>query len=169
MKNISFFPFLLQHFLRKFILNYTHELYTDTSFIIVSYFVNTFYCMHFLLFMRYFQCFSSPFSPVIIMSICTHSHGSAKHWWHSSPSIYGYMLTSTKISFVESLCSYDEIDVSVISQVTSCSYWLYFYVNITSVTLFVVSYDMFFMCTAYIEIVMWHFWADMICVCCVKA
>ena len=95
--NISFFPFLLLHFLRKCRLNYTHELYTDTSFIIVSYFANTFYCTHFCSFMRYFQCFSSPFSAVIIMSICTHSHGSAKNWWHSLQSINGYMLTSTKI------------------------------------------------------------------------
>ena len=48
------------------------------------------------------------------------------------------MLTSTKI-FLGSLCSYDEIDVSVISQVTLCSYRLYFYLNITSVILHVVS------------------------------
>ena len=54
------------------------------------------------------------------------------------------MLTSTKISFVETLCSYDEMHVSVISQVTSYSYRLYFYVNITSMTLYVVSCDMFF-------------------------
>ena len=63
--------------------------------------------------MRYFQCFSSSFPAFIIMSICTHSHDSAKHWLHSSLSIHGYMLASTKIEFLGSLCSSDEIDVSV--------------------------------------------------------
>ena len=130
MQNISFFPFLFVHFLRKFWVHYIDELYTDISFIIVSYF-----CLHVLLytfccFMRYFQCFNSPFFAVIIMSICTHSHGSAKQWWHSSWSIAWYMLTSTKVSFVEILCSYDKIHGSVVSQVTSYSYRLYFYVNI---------------------------------------
>ena len=90
------------------------------------------------MFHEIFQCFSSPFFAVIIMSICTHSHGSAKHWWHSSCSVVRYMLTSVKISFVETLCSYDEMHVSVISQVTSYSYQLYFYVNIMSMTLYVV-------------------------------
>ena len=33
-------------------------------------------------FMRYFQHFSSPFPAFIIISLCTHSHSSAKHWWH---------------------------------------------------------------------------------------
>ena len=90
-------------------------------------------------FMRYFQCFSSPFPAFIIMSICTHSHGSAKHWLHSSLSIHGYMLTSTKIEFLGSLCSSDEIELSVISKVTLCSYRLYFCVKIISVILHVVS------------------------------
>ena len=144
MQNISFFPFLFVHFLRKFRVNYIDELYTDISFIIVSYFVYTFYYTHVLLFHEIFSVFQLTFFAVIIMSICTHSHGSAKHWWHSSWSIVWYMLTSTKISFVETLCSYDEMHVSVISQVTSYSYWLYFYVNIMSMTLYVVSCDMFF-------------------------
>ena len=91
------FLFLFLHFLRKFRVNYIHELYTDISFIIVSYFVYTFYCTHFLLFHEVFSVFQLTFPAVIIMSICTHSHGSAKHWWHSSQSIDGYMLTPTKI------------------------------------------------------------------------
>ena len=106
MGNISFFPLLFLHFLRKFRVNYLDELYTDISFIIVSYFVYTFYYTHVLLFHEIFSVFQLTFFAVIIMSICTHSHGSAKHWWHSSWSIVWYMLTSTKISFVETLCSY---------------------------------------------------------------
>ena len=47
--------------------------------------------------MRYFQCFSSPFPVFIIISICAHSLGSVKHWSHSSQSIDGCTLTSTKI------------------------------------------------------------------------
>ena len=64
--------------------------------------------------MKYFQCFSPPFSAFIIMSICTHSHGNAKHWLYRSQSIHREMVTSTKIEFLGSLCSSDKIDVSVI-------------------------------------------------------
>ena len=92
-------------------------------------------------FMRYFQCFSSPFPVFIIISICAHSHGSVKHWWHSSQSTDGCMLTSTKISYLGSFCSSYEIDVSVILQVTWCSYRLYFYLKIMSVIFYVVSCD----------------------------
>ena len=60
--NISFFPFLLLNFLRKFQLNYTHELYTDTLFIIVSYFVNTFYCTNSIFFHEIFSVFQLTFS-----------------------------------------------------------------------------------------------------------
>ena len=80
MQNISFFPFLFVHFLRKFKVNYIDELYTDISFIIVSYFVYTFYYTHVLLFHEIFSVFQLTFFAVIIMSICTHSHSSAKHW-----------------------------------------------------------------------------------------
>ena len=94
---ISFFSFLLLHFLAKFRLKYTHELHTHTLLIIVAYFVNTFYCTNLCSFMRFFQCFISPFPAFIIISICTHSHVNAKHWWHTSISIHRYILTSTKI------------------------------------------------------------------------
>ena len=94
-------------------------------------------------FMRYFQCFSSPFPAFTIISICTNLHGSANHWWHSSQSINWCMLTSTKISYLGHFCSSDEIDVSVISQVTWCSYRLYFYLKIMSVIFYVVSCDVF--------------------------
>ena len=119
--------------------------YIQIYHLLLCHILSTHFIIHmFCCFMRYFQCFSSPFFAVIIMSICTHSHGSTKHWWHSSWSIVWYMLTSTKISFVETLCSYDEMHVSVISQVTSYSYRLYFYVNILSMTLYAVWCDMFF-------------------------
>ena len=137
--NISFFLSLLLNFLTKFWLNYTHELYIHTLLIIVAYFINTFYCRILCCFMRYFQYFSSPFPAFIIMSICTYSHGSAKHWLHSSLSIHWYILTSTKVEFLGSLCSSDETDLSVIQQVTLCSYRLYFCLKIMSVILHVVS------------------------------
>ena len=60
--NISFFPFLLLHFLRKCRLNYTHELYTHTLFIIVSYFVNTFYCTNCMFLHEIFSVFQLTFS-----------------------------------------------------------------------------------------------------------
>ena len=118
--------------------------YIQIHYLLLCHILSTHFIVQMLYsFMRYFQCFSSPFPAFIIISICTHSHGSAKHWWHSSQSIDGYMLTSTKISYLGSLCSYDEIDVSVISQVTWCSYRLYFYLKIMSVIFYVVSCDMF--------------------------
>ena len=61
MQNISFFPFLFVHFLRKFRVNYIDELYTDISFIIVSYFVYTFYYTHVLLFHEIFSVFQLTF------------------------------------------------------------------------------------------------------------
>ena len=93
-------------------------------------------------FIRYFQWFSSPFPVFIIISICAHSHGSVKHWWHSSQSIDGYMVTSTKIWYLGSFCSFYEIEVSVIWDVTWCLYRLYFYLQIMSVIFYVVSCDM---------------------------
>ena len=100
---LSYFIFSISTFafLTQFWLNYTHELYIHTLLIIVAYFVNTFDVEILCSFMRYFQCFSSPFPAFIIMSICTHSHGSAKNWLHSSLSIHRYMLKSTKIEFWE--------------------------------------------------------------------
>ena len=95
--NILFLPFLLLHFLTKFRLNYMHELHKHTLLIIVAYFVNTFYYTNFMFLHEIFKGFSSPFSAFIIMSICTHSHGSAKCWWHSAISIHMYVVTSTKI------------------------------------------------------------------------
>ena len=93
-------------------------------------------------FMRYFQCFSSSFPVFIIISICAHSHDSVKHWWQSSQSINGCMLTSTKIWYLESFCSSYEIDVSVIWHVICCSYRLYFYLKIITVIFYVVSCEM---------------------------
>ena len=90
-------------------------------------------------FIRYFQCFSSSVPAFIIISICTHSHGSAKYLLHNSLSIHRYMLISTKIEFLGSLCSSDEIDLSVISLVTFCSCRLYFCLKNMSVILHVVS------------------------------
>ena len=89
------------YFLRTFRVNYIDELYTDISFIIVSYFVYTYYYTHVLLFHEIFSVFQLTFFAVIITSICIHSHGSAKQWWHSSWSIVWYILTSTKILFVK--------------------------------------------------------------------
>ena len=119
-----------------------HNLYTDISFIIVSYFVDIFYCTNVIFFKRYFQCFNSPFPVFIITSICVHSHGRVKHWWHSSQSIDGCMLTSTKIWYLGSFCISYEIDVHVIWDVIWCSYRLYFYFSIRSVIFYVVSCDM---------------------------
>ena len=162
--NISCFPYLLLHFFGK------HMNYTQIHHLLLCHILLTHFIVHnFCSFMRYFQYFSSPFPAVIIMSICTHSHGSAKHWWHSSQPINGNMLTSTKISFVESLCSYDETDVSVISQVTSCSCIDYIMCKHYECDIICCFMWHVFMCTTYIEIVMRHFWANMICVCCVKA
>ena len=92
--------------------------------------------------MRYFQWFSLPFPIFIIISMCAHSHGSVKHWWHSSQSIDEYMVTSTKIWYLGSFCSFYEIAVSVIWDVTWCLYRLYFYLQIMSVIFYVVSCDM---------------------------
>ena len=119
--------------------------YIQIHYLLLCHILSTHFIVQMLYsFMRYFQCFSPPFPAFIIISICTHSHGSAKHWWHSSQSIDRYMLTSTKILYLGSLCSYDEIGVSVISQVTWCLYRLYFYLKIMSVIFYAVSCDMFF-------------------------
>ena len=83
------------------------------------------FCLHILLYTCFivswgiFSVSANLFFAAIIMSICTHSHGSAKQWWHSAWSMVWYMLTSTKISFVKTLWSYDDMDVSVILQVMS--------------------------------------------------
>ena len=66
-----------------------------------------------------FSVSANLFFAVIITSICIHSHGSAKQWWHRSWSIVSYILTSTKISFVKTLWSHDDTDISVILQVMS--------------------------------------------------
>ena len=59
---IPCFPFLLLHFLRKFRLNYTHKLNKHTWLIIVSYFVNTFYCTNFMFLHEIFEVFQLTFS-----------------------------------------------------------------------------------------------------------
>ena len=56
MQHISFFPFF-EYFLRKFWVNDLNNLYTDISFIIVSYFVYTYYYTHVLLFHEIFSVF----------------------------------------------------------------------------------------------------------------
>ena len=118
--------------------------YIQIHYLLLCHILSTHFIVQMLYsFMRYFQCFSSPFPAFIIMSISTHWHGGSKHWWHSSQSTDGYMLTSAKISYLESLCSYDEIDVGVISHVIWCSYRLYFYLKIMSVIFYFVSCDMF--------------------------
>ena len=69
------------------------------------------FCLHILLYTCFvvlwgiFSVSANLFFAVIIMSICTHSHGSAKQGWHRSWSMVSYMLTSTKISFVK-LCEF---------------------------------------------------------------
>ena len=78
-------------------------------------------------FIRYFQWISSSCPVFIIISICAHSHGNVKHWWHSSESINGYMVTFTKIWYLGRFCSFYEIEVSVMWDVTWCLYRLYFY------------------------------------------
>ena len=92
-------------------------------------------------FVRYFQWLSSPCPVFIIISICAHSHGRVKHWWHSSQSINGYMVTSTKIWYLGSFCSFYKIEVSVVWDVTWCLYRLYFYLQIMRVIFYVVSCD----------------------------
>ena len=92
--------------------------------------------------MRYFEWFNLPFHVFIIISMCAHSHGSVKQWWHSSQSIDGYMIISTKIWYFGSFCSFYEIAMSVIWNVTWCLYGLYFYLQIMSVIFYVVSCDM---------------------------
>ena len=52
------FPHFFEYFLHKFGVNDLDDLYTDISFIIVSYFVYTYYYTHVLLFHEIFQCFS---------------------------------------------------------------------------------------------------------------
>ena len=101
--SIFHFSHFFEYFLRKFWVSDLDDLYTDISFIIVSYFVYTYYYTHVLLFHEIFSVFQLTLFAVIIMSICTHSHGSAKQWWHSSWSMVWYMLTSTKTSFVKTL------------------------------------------------------------------
>ena len=130
-------------FFRKFQLHYMHKLYRGILFIIVWYFWRYFILQMLYYFMRYFQCFSSPFPVFIIISICEHWHGSVKHWWHSSQSIDGCMLTSTKIWYLWSFCISYEIHVSVIWDVIWCSYRPYFYLRIMSVIFFVLSCDVF--------------------------
>ena len=116
--------------------------------------------------MRYFQWFSLPFPVFIIISMCAHSHGSVKHWWHSSQSIDGYMVTSTKIWYLGSFCSFYEIAVSVIWDITWSLYRLYFYWQIMSVIFYVVSCDML---SCLQHILNWSCWIfeHIWCVCCV--
>ena len=57
-----FFHFYFCIFLRKFRLNYTYELHTHTLFIIVSYFVNMFYCRNFMFLHGKFLVFQLTFS-----------------------------------------------------------------------------------------------------------
>ena len=87
--HISFFLSLLLHFWQNYgsiiHMNYIYIHYWLLWHILSTHFIVEILCS----FMRYFQCFSSPFLAFIIMSICTHSHGSAKHWLHSSLSIHG--------------------------------------------------------------------------------
>ena len=87
-----------------------------------------YYCVIFCLHILFHTCFvvswdifsvSANLFAVIIMSISTHSHGSAKQWWHGSWSMVWYMLTSRKISFVKTSYSYNDMDFSVILQVMS--------------------------------------------------
>ena len=49
----------------------------------------------------FFKYFNLPFPSFMTMLICTQWHGSKKHWWHNSVSLQGYLLTSTKRSFLE--------------------------------------------------------------------
>ena len=118
-------------------------------------------------FMIYFQCFSSPFPVFIIMSICAHSHGSVNHWWHSSQSINGYMVTSTKIWYLGSLCSFYAIHVSVIWGVTWCLYRLFLFAN-HECDILCCFMGYVVMSQTYIELMMLNFWAYMICICCVR-
>ena len=111
---MSCFPFLVLYLLIKFMLNDTHEMHQHQWFIIVVYFVHVFHCTNFIFLQEMFKCFSLPFPSFMTMLICTQSHGSAKHWWHNSASMHGYILTSTKRSFLGTLFSYDSKHLHVI-------------------------------------------------------
>ena len=53
--------------------------------------------------------------------------------------MHGYILTSTKRSFSGTLCSYNAIYLSVIQNITSCSYSTYVIWKLTGFMLYVVS------------------------------
>ena len=86
-------------------------------------------------FIRYFQWFSSPCPVFIIISICAHSHGSVKHWWHSSQSINGYMVTSTKIWYLGSFVFfmklkwvlYEMLHYVYIVYISICKSWVWYF------------------------------------------
>ena len=98
------------------------ELYTDISFIIVLYVVYTFYDTHVLLFYELFSVFQLTFFTVIICP-SVHIHMAVQNTGDIvNDLLFGICLHLERYQFVETLCSYDEILVSVISQVTSYSY-----------------------------------------------
>ena len=86
--------------------------------------------------MRYFRWLSLPFHAFIIISMCAHLHGSVKHWWHSLQSINEYMVTSTKIWYLGSFCSfmklqwvsYEMLHDVYMDYISICKSWEIFYV-----------------------------------------
>ena len=111
---IFWFAFLLWYLLTKFSHNYTHEMLQNSWFIIVVYFVNAYHCTNFMTLHEILKCCNLPFPAFMTVLTDTHSQGIAKHWSHSSISIHGYLLISTKRSFLRNLYSYHAIYVGVI-------------------------------------------------------
>ena len=119
-------------------------------------------------FTRYFQCFSSPFPAFIIISICTHSHGSAN---------IGNIVHNLSMGICLHLQRYHIWEVFVVLMKLM---WVWYHkqhdVHIDYISIWKswVWYVMLFHVTCfYVYNIYWthnvEFWENTICVCCVEA